>query len=302
MRTAGVVGAVCAMGLIFGTAWAEQAPSFLVSKPVEINQGGIAELEVSGAEFTAVEGRFGNEKIPFYRNDRGNFNALLGIDLEAKPGPVKIHIMGATRSGAVRETQMSLPVKAKSFPQEKFTVAPEFDQLTPEILERVRKEQEQFTRAFSASAPARLWEIPFTLPVTMEVSSPFGYRRVINGTPRAPHTGVDFRAPMGTEVLASNHGRIALLGDFFFSGKSVVVDHGGGLYTLYFHFSDFKVLEGAEVRQGDVLGLSGMTGRVTGPHLHWSARLNSARIDPFELVEKLGGKLDKPTRADGKTD
>lgn len=300
MRT--VTAAVCAMGLIFGTAWAEQTPSFLVSKPAEIVQGGIAELEVPGAELTAIEGRFAKEKIPFYRNAQGNFVALLGVDLEAKPGPAKFHVKRTMRSGTSLESEISLRIKAKSFPQEEFSVAPEFDQLTPEVLERVRKEQQQFARAFSTSVPTRLWEKPFATPVTMEVSSPFGYRRVINGTPRAPHTGVDLRAPMATEVAAANHGRVALIGNFFFSGKSIVLDHGGGLYTLYFHLSEFKVEEGNDVRKGDVIGLSGMTGRVTGPHLHWSARLNAARIDPFELVEKLGGTLDKPVRADAKTD
>jgi murein DD-endopeptidase MepM/ murein hydrolase activator NlpD len=298
----GIAIACGVVGLLFGMARAGQPSSFVVSKPAAIFQGGIAELEVSGAELTSVEGRFGQEKIPFYLNDRGNFTALLGVDLEAKPGPAKILIKSAARTGASRETQIVLPIKAKSFPHEEFSVAPEFDQLTPDVLERVRREQEQFARAFSISAPTRFWEKPFMMPVAMEVSSPFGYRRVINGTPRAPHTGVDLRAPMGTEVLTANHGRVVLVGDFFFSGKSVVVDHGGGLYTLYFHFSDFKVEEGAEVRRGDVIGISGMTGRVTGPHLHWSARLNGARIDPFELIDKSGGKLNRPVRADAKSD
>lgn len=302
MNRVGIAVAFGVVGLLLGMARAGQPASFVVSMPAAVFQGEIAELEVSGAELTAVEGRFGKEKIPFYRNDRGNFAALLGIDLEAKPGPAKIHIKSAARTGASRETQIPLAIKAKSFPQEEFSVAPEFDQLTPEVLERVRREQEQFARAFSISAPARLWERPFMMPVAMEVSSPFGYRRVINGTPRAPHTGVDLRAPMGTEVAAANNGRVALLGDFFFTGKTVVLDHGGGLYTLYFHFSDFKVSQGAEVHKGDVLGLSGMTGRVTGPHLHWSARLNGARIDPFELIEKSGGKLNRPVRADAKPD
>jgi murein DD-endopeptidase MepM/ murein hydrolase activator NlpD len=265
-------------------------------------QGGIAELEVAGAELASVEGRFGKEKILFYRNAQGNFIALLGVDLEAKPGLAMLHIKRTTRGGMSRESEVAVPIKAKTFPQEDFAVAPAFDQLTPEVLERVRKEQQQFARAFSTSVPTRLWEKPFMMPVTMDVSSPFGYRRVINGMPRAPHTGVDLRTPMATEVAAANHGRVALIGDFFFSGKSVVLDHGGGLYTLYFHLSEFKVETGNDVHKGDVIGLSGMTGRVTGPHLHWAARLNGARVDPFELVEKLGGKPDKPVRAGAQAD
>jgi murein DD-endopeptidase MepM/ murein hydrolase activator NlpD len=302
MRTASAAAAACAIGLIFATARAEQAPPLILTKPVEMVQGGIAELEVAGADLASVEGRFGKAKIPFYRNAQGNFIALLGVDLEAKPGVAMLHIKRTTRGGMSRENEVPVPIKAKSFPEENFAVAPHFDQLTPEVLERVRKEQQQFARAFSTSVPTRLWKKPFMMPVTMDVSSPFGYRRVINGTPRAPHTGVDLRAPMATEVAAANDGRVALIGDFFFSGKSIVLDHGGGLYTVYFHLSEFKLEEGNDVHKGDVIGLSGMTGRVTGPHLHWGARLNGARVDPFELVEKLGGKLYKPARADAHAD
>ena len=302
MKTTGAAAAACAIGLIFANAWAEQAPPAFVSKPVEIVQGGIAELEVTGADLAAVEGTFGKEKIPFYRNAQGNFMALLGVDLEAKPGLATLHLKETSRGGVKRESEVPVPIKAKSFPQENFAVAPEFDQLTPEVLERVRKEQQLFARVFSISVPARLWKRPFIMPVTMDVSSPFGYRRVINGTPRAPHTGVDLKAPMATAVAAANDGQVALIGDFFFSGKSIVLDHGGGLYTVYFHLSEFKVEAGSDVHKGDVIGLSGMTGRVTGPHLHWGARLNGARIDPFELIEKLGGNLDNPVRASAKAD
>lgn len=118
-------------------------------------------------------------------------------------------------------------------------------------------------------------------------ASSFGSRRIINGTPRAPHSGIDLSSPAGTEVVATNHGRVVLVGNFFFAGGSVVLDHGGGLFTMYFHLSEFKVEEGAPVKKGDVLALSGATGRVTGAHLHWGARLANARIDPLELLSKV---------------
>jgi murein DD-endopeptidase MepM/ murein hydrolase activator NlpD len=302
MKTTGVAAAVCALALFFGTAGTEEAASLRIAQPADLVQGGIAELQVQGTDLTRVEGKFRNEKIPFYPAEHGNFSALLGIDLEAKPGPAKFHVKATTRDGLSRESDITLRVKVKSFPQEEFSVAPQFDQMTPEVLERVRQEQQQFARAFATSVPTRLWERPFIMPVSMDVSSPFGYRRVINGTPRAPHTGVDLRAPMATEVAAANNGRVALIGDFFFTGKSIVLDHGGGLYTVYFHLSEFNVEEGHEVRKGDVIGLSGMTGRVTGPHLHWGARLNGARIDPFELVQKLGGFASPSVGTDGKAD
>ena len=261
-------------------------------KTVEILQGEIAEINFSAPGVVTAEGRLGSEKIYFYPGDTGAFAALVGADLETKPGPAKIVVSGTTQAGAPWATEIPLKIKAKAFKSESFAVAQEFDQLSPDVLERIRREQEQFARAFAVSAPQRWWLRPFVGPLPKEITSSFGYRRVINGTPRAPHTGVDLKAAMETPVLAANHGRVVLLGDFFYSGKSVVLDHGGGLFTVYFHLSEFKAGDGAEVRKGDVIALSGMTGRVTGPHLHWGARMNGARIDPFQLVEKLGGNAE----------
>ena len=278
---------IAAMFLLLGglrLVWA--AAKFLELKPVEVLQGEIVELKVFGNGLTAVEGHLGKNKIPFYPAEGHNYAGLVGIDLEAKPGTLKVLLKGKTKGGTVRDIQIPIRVKGKAFPQEAFAVAPQFDDLRPDLLERIRQEQQQLDRVFATFTPERLWARPFIAPVSLDITSPFGFRRVINGTARAPHTGVDLRAPLGTQVLASNHGRVALIGDFFFGGKSLVLDHGGGLYTMYFHLSELRTEEGAEVRKGDVIALSGMTGRVTGPHLHWGARLNGARVDPFELIEK----------------
>jgi murein DD-endopeptidase MepM/ murein hydrolase activator NlpD len=266
-------------------------------KTVEILQGEIAEINLSAPGVAAAEGRLGSEKIYFYPGDNGVLTALVGTDLETKPGPAKILVSGTTHSGAAWATQIPLKIKSKAFKSESFSVAQEFDQLSPDVLERIRREQEQFARVFGVSAAQRLWARPFVGPLPKEITSPFGYRRVINGSPRAPHTGVDLKAAMETPVLAANHGRVVLLGDFFYSGKSLVLDHGGALFTVYFHLSEFKVEEGMEVKKGDVIALSGMTGRVTGPHLHWGARMNGARVDPFQLIEKLGGRADGAANA-----
>ncbi|MGH7845416.1 MAG: M23 family metallopeptidase, partial [Candidatus Binatia bacterium] len=109
-----------------------------------------------------------------------------------------------------------------------------------------------------------------------------------NGLPRSPHTGVDLRAPLGTEIVAANHGKVVVRDEFFFGGKTVVLDHGGGLYTMYLHLNDFRVTDGLLVRKGEVIGWVGMTGRVTGPHLHWGVRLLGARVDPLDLVKATG--------------
>jgi Peptidase family M23 len=280
--------------ILAGGALGAAHPNANATKPIEVLQGEIAELHIPSHGLSAVTGWLGKQIIPFYRNGEGTYAALVGIDLEAKPGTVKVVVKSATDAGAHHETVIALRIKPKLFKKESFSVAAEFDSFSEEVLERIRREQDEFSRVFATSAPQRLWEGAFAPPVSAEISSPFGYRRVINGTPRAPHTGTDLRVPTGTEVRASNQGKVVLLGDFFFSGRSVILDHGGGLFTMYFHLSEFRVEEGTTVGKGDVIGLSGMTGRVTGPHLHWGARLNNARIDPFELVGKLSGKADNP--------
>jgi murein DD-endopeptidase MepM/ murein hydrolase activator NlpD len=270
-------------------AGSEQVAAATVSaNSREVLQGEIVELRLSGATLVDLQGRIGKESIHFFPAGENGYAAIVGVDLDAKPGPVKIIVKGKTASGEHLERQLELEIKAKAFLQEEFSVPAAFDQLSREVLERIRREQERLERVFVASPPTRIWDGPFVPPVMGSITAPFGYRRVVNGVPRAPHTGADLRAALGTEVVAANHARVVLLGEFFFSGKSLVLDHGAGLFTMYFHLSDFKVREGGVVRKGEIIGLSGMSGRVTGPHLHWGARINNARIDPFELVEKIG--------------
>jgi len=294
--------AVTLLSWLDGYSFGRPAAKASGTKPTEIFQGDIVELRIPGMGLTSVEGRMGKAVVPFFSNGTGDYTAFVGADLEARPGFVTVTVKGMTTTGIQRDSQISLLIKPKAFKKESFSVGAEFDQLSPEVRERIRRDQDEFARAFMTSSPDRLWRGPFVLPVSSEVSSPFGYRRIINGTPRAPHTGVDLRAALGSEVVAANHGRVVLLGDFFFSGNSLVLDHGAGLYTMYFHLSAFKVEMGAAVRKGEVIGLSGMTGRVTGPHLHWGARINGARVDPFELVNKLGNsqsRLETDATVDG---
>jgi murein DD-endopeptidase MepM/ murein hydrolase activator NlpD len=220
-------------------------------RSIEIAQGELVELKISGADLATVEGRWGEEQIYFQPMGNGLFSALFGVDVEAKAAVSKFILKVVRRSGEQRQTELPVKVKAKSF-----------DQMTPETQEEISREQTAFKRAFAAPIAARLWEAPFIRPVPHEASpTSFGARRIINGAPRAPHSGTDLAAPAGVEVLASNHGQVALVGNFFF--------------------------EGAMVKKGDVVGISGATGRVTGPHLHWGARLTNARVEPFELLKKI---------------
>ena len=256
-------------------------------KTVEILQGGLAEVRISGTALTGVEGRLGQTPI-YFQQSGASFTGLIGADIEAKPGVSKLLLLATTERGTVQERKVPVNIKARTFRTESFTVPPSFDQVSPETAVEIRREQADFARAFAFSSAERLWEAPFVRPVPQEASaSSFGSRRIINGSPRAPHSGMDLSAPMGTEVVASNYGRVVLMGNYFFAGGSVVLDHGGGLFTMYFHLSEFKVEQGSLVKRGDIIGLSGASGRVTGPHLHWGARLSGARFNPLELLKVI---------------
>ncbi len=262
-------------------------------KPLSAFQGDLVEVNVSGADLIDVDGMLGNEKIYFSTNSKGWFSAPLGVDVEAKPATVKLLVTATASDGAAHRREIPLTIRAQAFHQESFNVPPGFDQMSPENLAEIRREQAAFAQAFANTATQRYWSLPFIRPVPQDASaSSFGSRRIINGVARAPHTGTDLSAPAGTEVFATNHGKVVLVGNYFFAGGSVVIDHGGGLYSMYFHLAEFKVEAGAMVRRGDVLALSGGTGRVTGAHLHWGVRLNNSRVDPLVLLRKLSRPAD----------
>jgi murein DD-endopeptidase MepM/ murein hydrolase activator NlpD len=270
-------------------AHAASAPK--ASRAVELRQGEITELRVAAEEGSTIEAWLGKEAVYFFPVKNGHYAALMGADVDAKPGRATVRLRMVSATGVAREQHIEINVKAKAFKQESFNVDPGFDQMTPENLAEIRRERAAFARAYGATSAERFWDAPFFRPVPQEASaSSFGFRRIINGVARAPHSGTDLSAPAGTEVIASNHGRVILVGNFFFAGGSVVLDHGAGLQTMYFHLSEFKVAEGDMVRKGEVIALSGMTGRVTGAHLHWGVRANGARVDPMQLLEKFGAK------------
>jgi murein DD-endopeptidase MepM/ murein hydrolase activator NlpD len=283
-----------------GGADAASALKIKAPQAVELFQGEIAELRVAVRGATAIEASLGKNPVRLFPADRDHYAALIGADVEAQPGVAKILIRAFASDGATGERQIAFRIKAKDFKKESFTVASSFDEMTPETLAEIERERAAFSRAFASGSSERLWDGYFVRPVPQQASaSSFGFRRIINGVPRAPHSGTDLSSPAGTEVMATNHGRVVLVGNFFFAGGSIVLDHGAGLYTTYFHLSEMKVEEGAMVRKGEVIALSGMTGRVTGPHLHWGARVGRARVDPLQLISKLGGNGRDAARAAG---
>jgi murein DD-endopeptidase MepM/ murein hydrolase activator NlpD len=222
--------------------------------------------------------------VPFVRV-QDEWVTVLGIDLDVKPGEYKAPVSLKYQDGHVQNQEAVVAVKATSYPTTQLTVEERFVQLNPRDLARSTRETKELNTIFASMTKEVLWTAPFTVPIPGETGRNFGHRRVFNGEPRAPHAGADLRAKTGTPIHSANRGKVVLAKDLFFTGNTVIVDHGLGIFLLYAHLSRIDVKPGTIVDNGQVIGLAGATGRVTGPHLHWGVRIQNARVDPFSLVE-----------------
>jgi murein DD-endopeptidase MepM/ murein hydrolase activator NlpD len=211
--------------------------------------------------------------------------ALLGVDLEKPAGsyPLSIEVLLSDASHA--QCSANLTVRAGKFASERLKVENKFVEPDPEQTKRIAEEQKKLRELFDHVTQDRLWQGPFRIPLTgVTTGSNFGKRRILNGQPRPPHTGADFPATTGIPVRATQTGKVVLAEELYFSGNTVIVDHGLGVYSLYGHLSAIDVAVGDAVSTASILGKVGATGRVTGPHLHWGLTVNKARVDPVQLV------------------
>jgi len=239
-----------------------------------------AALASAAAEFeghTAVLERGASTKM---------FRGLVGVDFESKTGPASLKIEAEGLCGDRHTTVREIDVRSGKFSVETLTVAPEYVEPPASELERIREDQEKVARVWKSGEAERRWSGPFRLPVDAPVrEKSFGSRRVFNGESRSPHSGLDLAAHTGQEVDAPAAGRVALAENLYFSGGTIILDHGAGLFTSYFHLSRIDVKVGDVVAAGDRIGAVGATGRATGPHLHWSAKVDGARINPLGLLQ-----------------
>ena len=272
-------------------ALASPAAAFKVTvTPSVMRQGDVAMIVVTGAASApAMDGSIGGRPLFFFPYADG-YAALIGIDLETKPGRLSWRVGFVDGGGAPHQASGRLTVKSRRFPVQRLTLPTGMVDLSPDNERRAEAEAARLRALYDTITSVRFWRGRFTRPIASDVKSDgFGFRRLINGKPRSPHTGVDFAAAAGTPVVASNGGRVALVADHFFGGRLIALDHGEGLYTLYMHLERIDVAEGALVERGAILGAVGSTGRATGPHLHWSAQLRRARIDPDALLKLSAG-------------
>jgi len=212
----------------------------------------------------------------------GKWVGLFGIDLDVAPGsyPLAVSVPGADE-GASRT--VDLLVAPKTFRTRQLRVNEAYVTPPPAVEARIAREAAKLQKLMKGRTP-RAWEGAFISPVPVQPSDNFGMRSVFNGQPRQPHGGIDFSSAIGTPIRAPGAGRVVLADDLYFTGNTVVVDHGLGLISLMAHLSKIAVTEGQVVFRGETLGLVGATGRVTGPHLHWAVRLGGARVDPLSLL------------------
>jgi Peptidase family M23 len=278
-----------------GTAkGAARAVLSVEASPASPRQGEIVSLLIRSDRPLAALRVAGNGQGLWLEPDRTGslFRGLAGIDLDAAQGDRVLRLEGVETGGRNFFFACTLKVKSGRFAVEPLRVDPKYVEPPPEALARIRAEQEEVARVWAAADERRRWSGPFQTPVEASARNNFGARRVFNGERRSPHNGVDFAASAGTLVTAPGPGRVALADDLYLSGGTVILDHGGGLFTTYFHLSRINVKTGELVRTGQPVGAVGATGRATGPHLHWGARLNGARVNPIGLLRLPEWPLD----------
>jgi len=222
--------------------------------------------------------------VPFVKRGE-SWMTVIGVDLDVAPGNYDVSIERRFADGHLERTAQPLEVRGKDYPTTELTVAPKYVQLSAADQERSARESREIAAVYARLTPEAYWSEPFASPIPgVAGGTNFGHRRVFNGEPRAPHSGADLKAATGDDIHAANAGKVVLAKDLFFSGNAVFVDHGLGVYTTYLHLSKILVEPGQMVERGEVIGLAGATGRVTGPHLHWGVRILDARVDPFSLL------------------
>lgn len=268
-------------------SWGEPAVTWHPEKAVP---GQPLLIKVAGENgVSSVSGQINERPIYFFAGPDKTFYALAGIDLEAKGQGLSLDLSGTDEGGRYFRLRREIQLQPREYGVQYLTLPSSLVELDGTTLARVKEETEKFEMAWASFTPERLWQGKFAAPVDGPITGPFGTRRVINGQERSRHSGVDIHAPPGTPVLAPARGRVVLVEDFFFSGKSVVIDHGLGLFSMYFHLSSVEVKPGQQIEKGQALGQVGQSGRTTGPNLHWGVRLNGARIDPFALRDLFQG-------------
>jgi murein DD-endopeptidase MepM/ murein hydrolase activator NlpD len=269
-----------------------QAPSELSisARARSIQPGEVVELEVTCACAASQKpgtARVFDREIPLAPvQDAAAWSGLIGLDIDVAPGKYLVTVVVEPLNAPPVTETYTLNVAMKRFPTRRLLVAPVYVEPPPAEVKRLLAEAARLDGLFKTTT----WRQrvgPFQPPVAATALNTFGARSIFNGKPRSAHAGTDFASPTGTPVAAPAAGIVVLADDLFFTGRTVILDHGRGLYSVLAHLSTIDAAVGALIERGDVVGKVGATGRVTGPHLHWGVRLQGTRIDPLSLLKVL---------------
>jgi murein DD-endopeptidase MepM/ murein hydrolase activator NlpD len=289
VRSAGILALCCALTVIFGApepaaAGGTLSISVSTSTPA-VGDPMVVEVGANGPVDNLVL-RWKRAAWPMREISPGRYEGLIGVDLDDPVGPAAVAAEGFLDGDRVR-AEAEVTVSPRKFAVQELTLPKSMAEFDNATLVRIGAEAAELSRRFSRVTPPR-WRIPFLPPVEEYRPANFGARRVINGNPRMPHSAVDIHLPAGTPVRTIADGRVVFAGEQFFGGRSVVIDHGGGVFSVYYHLKEFSVAEGQEISRGDRIGSIGSTGRATGPHLHFGVRVPGGRVDPTRLFALPG--------------
>jgi len=280
--------AIFFLGTLALSCEAEPAkPWKVVRQPAVLVNGSPVLFRVTApGTLATLQGSWLEHQISF-RHDKqcGCWYAIAGVPLNTHPAEYPLELEGSTASGGKLKFSQPERVEEAHYPATTIKVAPQYVEPPKATVPRIETEQTLKKEVFSETSPDSVWAGSFEPPAAAEVSGVFGSARVFNGVKKNQHTGIDFRVHSGTPIHASNAGTVILARNLYFEGNCVAVDHGEGLITLYLHLSKFEVKEGEKVSRGQVIGLSGGTGRATAPHLHFAVRWQGSYLNPAVLLK-----------------
>lgn len=257
----------------------------VTTTPAHLVNGGPVFFRVTAsAPLQSLKGTWLGHDVVFDHGNDKTWFLLAAISLETKPGMVPIDLEGTSESGETVSYRHNVVVGKAKYPVVQLTVSKQFTEPNPQQQATIKQDQEIKHKTFSQTSPEREWSGRFMPPVDAPISDVFGTRRVFNGATKSVHQGLDYRVPSATPVNAINSGTVILAQPLYFEGNCVTIDHGQGLLSLYLHLSELKVKEGDKVERNQEIGLSGATGRATGPHLHIAVRWQGVYLDPAALL------------------
>ena len=260
-----------------------QSPAVTLT-PAVVQAGSAVLIHVEASADSTLDGDWQGHRLQFFPGHAGHgWFALGGVDVEVPAGHSMLKIL-VHSAGAVRDLSRTIEIHPAHYRTGALKVAPRFVEPDEKALKQIEAERLLKDRVFAGCATEPLWTASFRAPVAAAPTDSFGTRRMFNGKLASIHKGMDFRATSGTPVHAGNSGVVVLAQPLYYEGNCVVIDHGLGLFTLSMHLSRIDVKEGQRVANGERLGLSGATGRVTGPHLHWAVRWQGGYLDPAKLL------------------